>query len=60
MSNITDGSIYVELKPIKERKRAQYEIMQGGKRAAEKILPAKNKRPAGKPYLWRRIQTDAL
>ena len=28
MSNITDGSIYVELKPIKERKRAQYEIMQ--------------------------------
>ncbi|MBI5181788.1 MAG: efflux RND transporter permease subunit [Nitrospirae bacterium] len=37
MSNVTDGSIYVELKHIKERKRTQAEIMQEARKLLKKF-----------------------
>ncbi len=36
LSNITDGSIYIELKKIKERKRTQNEIMQDARKMLKK------------------------
>jgi len=37
MSNVTDGSIHIELKPIKERKRTQDEIMQEARKLLKKF-----------------------
>lgn len=36
-SNVTDGSIHIELKPIKERKRTQHEIMQEARKLLKKF-----------------------
>lgn len=37
MSNVTDGSIHIELKQIKERKRGQHEIMQEARNLLKKF-----------------------
>ncbi|MEK6656525.1 MAG: efflux RND transporter permease subunit, partial [Nitrospirota bacterium] len=37
MSNVTDGSIHIEIKPIKERKRTQNEIMQEARKLLKKF-----------------------
>ena len=60
ISNVTDSSIYVALKPLGERERSQQRVDAGREDSHERHAGPARERPADKPRLRRRLQGDSV